>query len=114
MVLISEQIYQQEDEIERCKGCQSVFHKDCFRKLSNCPCGAHLKLEETMTLTKRVGSQSGTDETGATLDLLGRGLASGLSSKFLSGLFSKENPKKTKEHKDENIILMGSLPGTSL
>ena len=79
----------------------------------SCPCGAYLRLNETRSLTNR-GSQRGGEETRGTLDLLGRGLSSGLSSGFLSGLFTKEKPEKTREHKDENIILMGSLPSTSL
>ncbi|KAK7350629.1 hypothetical protein VNO77_09455 [Canavalia gladiata] len=102
----------QEDDIERCKACQSVFHKRCFRKLANCPCGAQLRLNERSLTNRR--SQRGGGETRGALDLLGRGLNSGLSTRFLSGLFTKEKPEKTREHKDENIILMGSLPSTSL
>lgn len=105
--------YQQEDEVERCKACQSVFHKRCFRKLANCHCGEQLRLKETRSLTNRASSSQRGGGRGA-LDLLGRGLSSGLSPKFLSGLFLKEKPDKTREHKGENIILMGSLPSTSL
>ncbi|RDX71425.1 Differentially expressed in FDCP 8-like B, partial [Mucuna pruriens] len=93
----------QEDDIKRCKACELVFHKRCFGKIANCPCGAQLRLNETGSLTNR-GSERGA------LDLLGRGLSSGL----FSGLFTKEKPDKTRDHKDENIILMGSLPSTSL
>ncbi|XP_061336670.1 uncharacterized protein LOC133283774 [Gastrolobium bilobum] len=103
----------QEDDIERCKACQLVFHKRCFRKVTDCPCGAQLRLNETRSLTNRA-SQRGGGETRGTLDLLGKGLSSGLSPRFLSGLFTKEKLEKTREHKDENIILMGSLPSTSL
>lgn len=52
--------------------------------------------------------------TGGALDFLGKGLSSGLSPRFLSGLFTREKPEKTREHKGENIILMGSLPSNSL
>jgi len=94
-----------------------VFHKHCFRKLANCPCGAQLRLKETRSLTNR-GSQrggGGGGERRGALDLLGRGLSSGLSTRFLSGLFTNEKAEKSsREHKDENIILMGSLPTTSL
>jgi len=103
--------YYQEEEIERCKACKLVFHKHCFRKLANCPCGAQLRLNETRSFTNRA-SQRG--ETRGALDLLGRGLTSGFSQRFLSGLFTSEKPEKTRDHKDENIILMGSLPTTSL
>ncbi|CAK8566762.1 unnamed protein product [Lathyrus sativus] len=94
----------QEDDIERCKSCQSVFHKPCFKKLVSCPCGEQLRLNKTRSLSNRA-SQWGD---------LGKGLSSGLSPKFLSGLFSKEKPEKTREHQGENIILMGSLPSNSL
>ncbi|KAI4336168.1 hypothetical protein L6164_014729 [Bauhinia variegata] len=66
-----------------------------------------------MRLTNRV-SQRGSGETRGTMDLLGRGLSSGLSTRLFSGLFSKEKPDKNREPKDENIILMGSLPNTTL
>ncbi|KAL2639354.1 hypothetical protein AAZV13_06G165300 [Glycine max] len=101
----------QEDDIERCKACQLVFHKRCFKKLANCPCGAQLRLNETRSLTNRASQRGGGESRGA-LNLLGRGLSSGLSPRFLSGLFTKEKPEKTRQHKDENIILMGSLPST--
>ncbi|WJX39107.1 hypothetical protein P8452_26692 [Trifolium repens] len=104
----------QEDEIERCKSCQSVFHKRCFRKAANCPCGEQLKLNKTRSLTNRVGQWGGGGGTRGALDLLGKGLSSGLSPRFLSGLFTKEKHDKTREHQGENIILMGSLPSNSL
>jgi hypothetical protein len=106
--------HQQEDEIERCKSCQSVFHKRCFRKAANCPCGEQLKLNKTRSLTNRVGQWGGGGGTRGALDLLGKGLSSGLSPRFLSGLFTKEKHDKTREHQGENIILMGSLPSNSL
>lgn len=96
--------YQQEDDIERCKSCQSVFHKPCFKKLVSCPCGEQLRPNKTRSLSNRASQWGG----------LGNGLSSGLSPKFLSGLFSKEKPEKTREHQGENIILMGSLPSNSL
>ncbi|XP_019437167.1 PREDICTED: uncharacterized protein LOC109343381 isoform X1 [Lupinus angustifolius] len=103
----------QEDDIERCKACQSVFHKRCFRKLPNCPCRVHLRLNETRSLTDSV-NQRGDGETRGPLDMLGSGFSSGLSSRFLSRLFTREKPENTRVHKDGNIILMGSLPSTSL
>lgn len=48
------------------------------------------------------------------LGLLGRRSNSGLSLGLFSGLFAKAKPEKM-EHKDsDNVILMGSLPSTSL
>lgn len=100
----------QEDEIERCPSCESVFHKHCFRKLMDCMCGAHLRVDEPAQLIKRATSGVGAEISGL-LDLFGGGSSSGL----LSGLFSKVKPEKPREHKDgDNVILMGSLPSTSL
>lgn len=91
----------QEGEVEKCKSCQSVFHKPCFRKLTYCPCGGRLRADEAMEPGKRIGAE----EDGA-LDLLGRKLS---SVGFLSGLFSKG-----RQEDGDNVILMGSLPSTSI
>ncbi|KAM1786212.1 hypothetical protein FF1_038916 [Malus domestica] len=100
----------QEDEIERCPSCASVFHKPCFRKIMECTCGAHLREDEPAQLIRRATSGVGPEISGF-LDLFGGGSGSGL----LSGLFSKAKPEKPREHKDgDNVILMGSLPSTSL
>ncbi|KAB2633347.1 hypothetical protein D8674_029594 [Pyrus ussuriensis x Pyrus communis] len=100
----------QEDEIERCPSCASVFHKPCFRKIMECTCGAHLREDEPAQLIRRATSGVGAEISGF-LDLFGGGSGSGL----LSGLFSKAKPEKPREHKaSDNVILMGSLPSTSL
>ncbi|EXB29616.1 Pleckstrin homology domain-containing family M member 3 [Morus notabilis] len=92
----------QEGDVGKCVSCESVFHKLCFKKLTECPCGAHLGADDRRRLATRV-------------DLLGKGLSSGLSVGFLSALFTKAKPDKIGEHKDDdNVILMGSLPSTSL
>ncbi|KAM1209729.1 hypothetical protein EV1_015291 [Malus domestica] len=100
----------QEDEIERCPSCESVFHKPCLRKVMDCTCGARLREDEPAQLIKRASSGVSAEISGL-LDLFGGGSGSGL----LSGLFSKVKPEKPREHKDsDNVILMGSLPSTSL
>ncbi|KAK9278923.1 hypothetical protein L1049_028504 [Liquidambar formosana] len=105
----------QESEAERCGSCKSVFHKPCFRKLTNCPCGAHLRVDEAVETSKRVGRWVGGGEEEGALDLLGRKLSSGLPVGFFSGLFSKARQEKIGGHKDgDTVILMGSLPSTSL
>lgn len=54
-------------------------------------------------------------EVSRALDLLGKRSDSGLSVGLFSGLFARATPEKTREHKDsDNVILMGSLPSTSL
>ncbi|KDP31083.1 hypothetical protein JCGZ_11459 [Jatropha curcas] len=97
----------QEGEIERCKSCESVFHKPCFKRLAKCTCGAVIGEEKTMEATnKLIRKASG---------LLGRRSSSGLSMGFLSGLFPRAKPETMNELKDhDTVILMGSLPSTSL
>lgn len=66
-----------------------------------------------MNSSKRVIHSAGGEANGALTSLAKRG-GSGLSMGLLSGLFSKAKPEKT-EHKDSsNVILMGSLPSTTL
>ncbi|KAL0341517.1 UNVERIFIED_CONTAM: Differentially expressed in FDCP 8 [Sesamum calycinum] len=36
----------QEGEVEKCRSCELVFHKNCIKKIASCPCGAQFKLEE--------------------------------------------------------------------
>ncbi|XP_004300905.1 PREDICTED: uncharacterized protein LOC101296672 [Fragaria vesca subsp. vesca] len=99
----------QEDEIERCASCESVFHKLCFKKLTDCPCGEQLRPDEPAD-GRRANSVLGLEVSGV-LDLFGKGSGSGL----LSGLFSKAKTDSPREHKDgDNVILMGSFPPSSL
>ncbi|XWS37497.1 hypothetical protein CRYUN_Cryun19dG0048000 [Craigia yunnanensis] len=103
----------QEGEIEKCMSCGSVFHKHCFKKIANCPCGALLREDEAMRHSNNLipGVSFGAN---GTLDLLRKKSSSGLPVGFLSGLFSKTKPEGM-EHKDnENISLMGSLPSNYL
>ncbi|KAG5230169.1 PX domain-containing protein/DUF4206 domain-containing protein [Salix suchowensis] len=98
----------QEGETERCASCESVFHKPCFRKLTNCSCGAHLRTDEVVESTSSLSREA----SGLTL---GRRSGSTLGLGLLSGLFSKANPEKVKDYKDNDaIILMGSLPSNFL
>ncbi|CBI15010.3 unnamed protein product, partial [Vitis vinifera] len=105
----------QEGEVDRCKSCELVFHKSCFRKLTNCPCGVQLRAEEVTGLTKKASGRGGGKE-GEAVDLLGRKLSStGLGGGFLTGLFARARQEKALDHKEsDNVILMGSLPSTSL
>ncbi|KAK3195475.1 hypothetical protein Dsin_026785 [Dipteronia sinensis] len=104
---------QKKDEVERCKSCEAVFHKPCFRKISYCPCGATLGVDEAVNSTERV-SLNANSGANRSLTLLGNRSGSGLSIGLFYGLFSKAKPEKA-EHKDnDTVILMGSLPSTSL
>ncbi|XVE54972.1 hypothetical protein DITRI_Ditri03aG0124100 [Diplodiscus trichospermus] len=103
----------QEGEIEKCMSCGSVFHKHCFKKIANCPCGALLRADEAMGHSNNLIRGVNFGANGA-LNLLGKRSSSVLPSGLLSGLFSKTKAAGM-EHKDnENTILMGSLPSNYL
>ncbi|KZV45696.1 hypothetical protein F511_26722 [Dorcoceras hygrometricum] len=97
-----------EEEIEKCRSCGLVFHKNCFKTLVSCPCGAHFKQGG-----QRQSAGGGNHVAKSNLNLLGETTES--SNGFISGLFSKLTPKISQnlgknEPKDaENVILMGSL-----
>ncbi|KAJ8553896.1 hypothetical protein K7X08_024574 [Anisodus acutangulus] len=106
----------QEGEIERCKSCQSVFHRHCFRRISSCPCGTLLKPEQEGNTSR--GSQSASSAGDLSLDLtvkradLSKGLFSGLFLKVRS-LKSSEAGEQRPEDKS-TVVVMGSLPMTNL
>lgn len=100
---------QQEEEVEKCSSCKKmVFHKNCFKKVASCPCGARFKPEETKRSCDGVVSHLSSPG----------GLAE--PSRLLSGLFSMVMPRRSliaRKPESEtvgNIIPMGSLPTTSL
>ncbi|KAM7274498.1 hypothetical protein ACFE04_016364 [Oxalis oulophora] len=96
----------QEEEVEKCRSCASLFHKRCFLKITSCPCGTCLRAENNV-------NSSG--EASGSLSLLVGRPGSGFGVGILSGLFSRAKAENTKERKDNgNVILMGSLPGSSL
>ncbi|XP_027169104.1 uncharacterized protein LOC113768807 [Coffea eugenioides] len=99
-------------EVERCRSCDSVFHSHCFRRIETCPCGARLKPEEAKGITAGI-------RRGFVSDMFRTLKSADASDGFLSGLFSKATPQMSQGHKegpkDKNtVILMGSLPSTSL
>ncbi|KAF5743751.1 hypothetical protein HS088_TW08G00338 [Tripterygium wilfordii] len=101
----------QEGEVQRCISCESVFHKACFRKLTSCFCGVHLGAGADKGSSEGISHENSGE---AELSLLGRS-SSGSSAGLLSGLFSKAKSEKVKQHRNINtVILMGSLPSTSL
>ncbi|KAL1222121.1 hypothetical protein V5N11_009354 [Cardamine amara subsp. amara] len=86
--------FQQEDEVNKCRACSSVFHKRCFSRLSNCHCGAQLNPNKSSRELQVSEKKSDS--------------VSVLPLRFLSGLFGKTNKDK------ETTILMGSLPTNDL
>ncbi|XP_073119392.1 uncharacterized protein [Henckelia pumila] len=103
----------QAKEIEKCRSCELAFHKNCFKTIVSCPCGAHFKQE---ALKRSAGD--GIHVVKSNLKLLGGTTESG--NGFISGLFSKLTPKISQnlgknEPKDAgNVISMGSLTNGSL
>ncbi|KAL7191939.1 hypothetical protein ACSBR2_023921 [Camellia fascicularis] len=103
----------QEGEIERCRSCKVVFHKLCFKKITSCPCGERLKQDREQGGSANVSHR--VDSTSGALDLFGRKSDSTSTVGFFSRLFSKASPEKSWGAKDsDTVILMGSLPSTSL
>ncbi|GAB2223728.1 hypothetical protein Droror1_Dr00004468 [Drosera rotundifolia] len=97
---------EEQQSIQRCETCKSVFHKHCFERLLACPCGAHLKDDDT----PKSMAVSGTD---GSLPLLRKKSEFTISEGLLSRLFSPG--RQSKRHVDsDNVILMGSLPNTSI
>ncbi|KAJ0578330.1 putative Phox domain, multihem cytochrome, PX domain superfamily [Helianthus annuus] len=96
----------QEGEVERCKSCELVYHKACFKKMATCPCGVGLgsrsmRYPDGSTNEVRVGPNNSGQES---------------STGFLSGWLSKASSSKlwgTKDN-DDTVIPMGSLPSFSL
>ncbi|KAG8378861.1 hypothetical protein BUALT_Bualt07G0028700 [Buddleja alternifolia] len=99
-------------EVKKCRSCELVFHKNCFKKIACCPCGTHFKPEGVkQSSDKEIHSMDGN------LSLVGR--TAETSSGLLAGLFSMVMPGKSQILRKQasnvdNVILMGSLPNTSL
>ncbi|KAH6815739.1 hypothetical protein C2S51_020559 [Perilla frutescens var. frutescens] len=103
----------QEGEVEKCRSCELVFHKNCLKKLASCPCGARFKLDET----KR---SPGEAIHSVDSNLSSTGGFAEPSSGLLAGLFSKVIPRRSQILRKKetegagNVISMSSLPSTSL
>lgn len=104
---------QQEGEVEKCRSCELVFHKNCFKKLATCPCGARFKQEET----KRSSGTGIQRADGNSITVAGKAES---GSGILASLFSKvlplksQIPRKLEAEGAGNVISMGSLPSTNL
>ncbi|KAM3381102.1 putative protein isoform X3 [Capsicum galapagoense] len=107
----------QEEEIDRCKSCRSVFHKHCFRRISSCPCGIQFKPEQEGNTSRGNQSENSVGDLSLALpgkkaDLSTKGLFSRVFSKVRS-LKSSEDGEQRPEDKS-TVIVMGSLPLTNL
>lgn len=99
----------QEGEVERCKSCELVYHKACFKKIATCPCGVDLGARSMRS------SNASSNEVQVAPNNLIRDTESTSSLGFLSGLLLKANPARLWGPKDhDTVISMGSLPNSSL
>jgi len=101
----------QEDEATKCGLCGSIFHKQCFRKISVCPCGkASCTGRKIVALEQAVHGSPGMPSTESI-----QPPAFSSSSGFFSDILSKARPDKLWRPKNSNpVILMGSFPDTSI
>ncbi|KAK1322595.1 hypothetical protein QJS10_CPA03g00360 [Acorus calamus] len=105
----------QEDEVVRCRSCNSVFHELCFGKLGGCPCS------KPSSVTARAGPTE--TVTHGSHEAANGNLDSSISKSnskstvgFFSDLFTKSvmQDKIWKPKNRKPVILMGSLPSTSI
>ncbi|KAH7650889.1 Multiheme cytochromes domain-containing protein [Dioscorea alata] len=101
----------QDDEAMRCRLCGSIFHKPCFRKLDGCSCGKPLRAGNSEDSTGQVIHVNDTESNGV-LDRFVR--QSDALSGMLSNLLKARPAKRLQSKKSSPVILMGSLPSTSL
>ncbi|KAD4385714.1 hypothetical protein E3N88_25883 [Mikania micrantha] len=100
----------QEGEVERCKSCELVYHKACFKKMAVCPCG--LDIGSAPIISPDVSQNKARVDP----NNLGQIAGSKFSMGFLSGLLSKASSSKLwgPKDNDDTVIPMGSLPSSSL
>lgn len=103
--------FQQDDEAMRCRSCGSLFHQPCFRKIDGCSCGKPLRADSSEDSTGQVIHVNDTESNGV-LDRFVR--QSDALSGMLSNLLKARPGKRLQSKKSSPVILMGSLPGTSL
>ncbi|MCL7051266.1 hypothetical protein MKW94_007460 [Papaver nudicaule] len=102
----------QENEVDRCASCESVFHKPCFKKLDGCLCGATSTKATCSTDQLKFETNIEMDRS---LDVSARTSDSDTPFGFLSSLFSRTTSDKIWGHKKSRpVIIMDSLPSTTL
>ncbi|XP_066314409.1 uncharacterized protein [Miscanthus floridulus] len=96
----------QEDEATKCSLCGSIFHKQCFRKISVCPCGKASNGRKIAALEQAVHDGTGMPSTESI-----QPPPFSSSSGFFSDILSKARPDKLWRPRNSSpVILMGSLP----
>ncbi|CAL4963214.1 unnamed protein product [Urochloa decumbens] len=102
----------QEEEATKCGLCGSIFHKQCFRKISVCPCGKDFTAgRKIVALEQAVHGGTGIPSTAESIQPPPFSSSSG----FFSDILSKARPDKLWRPKNSSpVILMGSLLDTSI
>ncbi|XP_077220151.1 phox (PX) domain-containing protein [Tasmannia lanceolata] len=104
----------QESEVSKCTSCDSLFHEQCFTKLTGCPCGRPAEVDNGVGSVERMNHQAGYGLNGI-LDTSARKQDSKSSMGFFSDLFSKGRQENLWSSRNSNpVILMGSFPSASL
>ncbi|KAI4303847.1 hypothetical protein MLD38_039436 [Melastoma candidum] len=104
----------QENELEKCRYCQAVYHQKCFEDLGKCSCQSETETAEALSSQRRNDNSSADDASGVQ-DLQLRSSGSILPSELLSTLFHKTMSGTAKRQREgDNVLVMGSLPSTSL
>ncbi|XP_072966968.1 uncharacterized protein [Typha angustifolia] len=104
----------QEAEAARCNSCGSIFHKHCFGRLMGCSCGKPSSTNRRIGPVEQVINGSATGLDGRVSELIQPPVYNSTPG-FLSDILSKARPDKIwKPRNSSPVILMGSLPSTSL
>ncbi|KAL9275553.1 Pleckstrin homology domain-containing family M member 3-like protein [Drosera capensis] len=93
--------FQEEQSIQRCETCKSVFHKHCFERLLACPCGVHLKDNDTPKSMTKLSPRAGGGTDGS-LPLLRKKSEFTISEGLLSWLFSPG--RQSNRHVDSDNV----------
>ncbi|XP_015688360.1 uncharacterized protein LOC102722172 isoform X2 [Oryza brachyantha] len=102
----------QEDEATKCGSCGSIFHKQCFRKISTCPCGKGAASKGRKIAPLEQAARDDASRPSSTELIQPPSFSS--SSGFFSDIISKARPDKLWKPRNNNtVILMSSLPDTS-
>ncbi|KAL4198750.1 hypothetical protein AMTRI_Chr03g47580 [Amborella trichopoda] len=100
----------QDSEVKRCRSCGLSFHESCLRRIAGCPCGALGDVGPAKLVSRGAREEMECGSFGLSM----RKPESGKG--FFSSLFSKAKHegiwKSTRDN--DPVILMGSLPSTSL
>ncbi|XP_020584455.1 uncharacterized protein LOC110027394 [Phalaenopsis equestris] len=104
----------QEAEAEKCNSCGSIFHKACFIDLLGCPCSNHSAISKRYSPTESITRESQREPVGFSERSI-QPVLSNSTTGFFSNLLTRiKSDKLWKPKNSSTVILMGSLPSSSL